>query len=167
MNQVAEEENVNSEQRTIYRDRATGKKKEVNRDLEAKQKMIQDKVAKWKTGAAQIKQQKSAAQDAIHEMGKDFTRSTGDVDLEKYLKEKTHEDDPMADYLCKKKAKREKNAVYPKYKGSWPANRFNIPPGYRWDGVDRSNGFEKKYFDSINNKKAFAEAAHKWSVEDM
>jgi len=152
---------------TIYRDRATGKKKEKNKELDAKQKLIQDKVAKWKTGAAQARRQNEAAEEAVHEMGKGFTRSTGDADLEKYLKDQTHEDDPMAEYLSKKKAKREKKVEYPKYKGAWPANRFNIPPGYRWDGVDRSNGFEKKYFESVNNRKAFAIEAHKWSVENM
>ena len=152
---------------TIYRDRATGKKREVNRDLEAKQKLIQDKVQKWKAGAAQSKRQQVAAEEAVHEMSKGFTRLEGDEDLEKYLKDKTREDDPMAEYISKKSRKKDKRIEYPKFKGAWPANRFNIPPGYRWDGVDRSNGFEKKYFDSVNSKKAVAEIAHKWSVEEM
>ena len=55
----------------------------------------------------------------------------------------------------------------PMYKKKFPANRFGLRPGYRWDGVDRSNGFEKALFARESNKKAISDEAYKWSVEDM
>ena len=56
----------------------------------------------------------------------------------------------------------------PKYKGPPPPpNRFGIMPGYRWDGVNRSNGFEKQIFAKQAEKKAFEKMKYKWSTEDM
>ncbi|CAB0039022.1 unnamed protein product [Trichogramma brassicae] len=44
---------------------------------------------------------------------------------------------------------------------------FGIKPGFRWDGVDRSNGYEKKLFEQQNKKKAVEEEAYKWSIADI
>ncbi|XP_023224813.1 BUD13 homolog [Centruroides sculpturatus] len=99
-----------------------------------------------------------------------FARYKDDPELEDHLKSQLREGDPMLAYIRKKNLKNQDETTenVQAYKGPpAPPNRFNINPGHRWDGVDRSNGFEKKYFDNIAQRKAFEELAYKWSVEDM
>jgi len=55
----------------------------------------------------------------------------------------------------------------PIYKGESAPNRFGLRPGYRWDGVDRSNGYEKAWLTRISNNKALSDESYKWSIEDM
>ncbi|XP_078389777.1 BUD13 homolog isoform X3 [Cetorhinus maximus] len=159
---------------TIFRDKS-GKKRDLDQErIEHKKKeeekaAKQEKYAQWGKGVAQEEQQKKNVIDALHEMQKPLARHIDDEDLDRFLREKERDGDPMAGLIRKKKEKEAKNKnEKPVYSGpAPPPNRFNLYPGYRWDGVDRSNGFEQKRYARLADKKAVQEIAYKWSVEDM
>ena len=59
-------------------------------------------------------------------------------------------------------------AAKPMYKGPPPKpNRYGIRPGYRWDGIDRGNGFESRVLASIYSKARKKEEAYRISCADM
>ncbi|XP_043532366.1 BUD13 homolog isoform X3 [Chiloscyllium plagiosum] len=159
---------------TVFRDKS-GKKRDLDQERIQRKKKEEEKAAKqekyaqWGKGVAQEEQQRKNVQDALHEMQKPLARHIDDEDLDRFLREKLRDGDPMAGLLGKKKEKEAKNKnARPVYSGpAPPPNRFNLQPGYRWDGVDRSNGFEQKRYARLADKKAVQEIAYKWSVEDM
>lgn len=68
-----------------------------------------------------------------------------DRELNDVLRKRTRWGDPMEGLLRKKdKVAKRKRRVYQGPPA--PPNRFGIMPGPRWDGQDRSNGFETKLF---------------------
>lgn len=78
-------------------------------------------------------------------------RSVDDDLLNEMWKKRRHWDDPFAHVEEEKERKKKKKAK--EYTGHWPPNRFNIAPGYKWDGVDRSNGFEKRLLQQARESK--------------
>uniref|UniRef100_A0A3B3ZNM6 BUD13 homolog n=1 Tax=Periophthalmus magnuspinnatus TaxID=409849 RepID=A0A3B3ZNM6_9GOBI len=173
-NQPLEDESRNAQ--TIFRDKS-GKRRDLNSEREEQKKKAgeqaakDEKYAQWGRGLAQGQMHQQRLEDALLESQKPLARHYDDEDLDKMLREQEREGDPMAAMLRRKKDRNLKAQGVkekPRYKGpAPPPNRFNILPGYRWDGVDRSNGFEQKRYARMADKKAVQEEAYKWSVEDM
>ncbi|NWX94374.1 BUD13 protein, partial [Nothoprocta ornata] len=171
-NKPLEEESQHSE--TVFRDKSGRKRDLVQERLEQRLRdeakaERDEQYARWGRGLAQGRQQQQNVEDALKEMQKPLARYIDDEDLDRMLREQEREGDPMAEFIKKRKAKESKDKKEkPRYKGPPPPlNRFNIWPGHRWDGVDRSNGFEQQRFARIADKRALQEVAYKWSVEDM
>lgn len=103
-----------------------------------------------------VQKQKSAALSNIEDVK--YTRSVDDEDQNHEMKSKIDTfHDPAASFLSKKtkdKVSDRKSATGRRlYQGHYPPNRFDIAPGHRWDGVDRSNGFEVLWFKKQNEIK--------------
>lgn len=175
---------------TVYRDKE-GKRLEGVEEflhLQQGQPKPEDKPLEWGKGLTQ-KREAEARQAALElEKDKPFARSRDDPELDKMLKERVRWGDPMAHLVKKKNVEhvlenldedekiRESGFIIPQDipSHSWlkrgvdpPANRYGIKPGRHWDGVDRSNGFERGLFKRQNEKRATETEAYLWSVADM
>ncbi|CAF1274986.1 unnamed protein product [Rotaria magnacalcarata] len=149
--------------------------KSERRRLAEHKEQLAERYQKWGRGLAQVRQAEDSVNDYLELAAKPLARYRDDTDLDAMLKQREREDDPMLKYLSNKTSDtgdRTNNSnsapAKPRYRGPDPQkNRFDIWPGHRWDGVDRSNGYEKKLFESIANRHAKSQEAYLWSVEDM
>ncbi|CAG8517800.1 10968_t:CDS:2 [Paraglomus occultum] len=142
----------------VHRDKY-GRKIDMNAKREAERKKIEEEEKRAKWGNEDKKQKERTMKDKPLAIYKD------DAELNEELKARERWNDPAAIFLPKTKKIKDRNI--PKYQGTAPPNRFGIQPGYRWDGVDRSNGFEREHFARQNTRKALEVEAYRWSVEDM
>lgn len=92
-------------------------------------------------------------------------RYADDVELNEELKDRDRWNDPAAQFMVKKKEKKSKTGK-PVYTGAAAPNRYGIRPGYRWDGVDRSIGFEKQWFEARNKKESIKNLEYAWQMDE-
>ncbi|KAF8926961.1 hypothetical protein BGZ58_010742 [Dissophora ornata] len=157
---------------TVYRDaqgRKIDKVQEKLEKAEAARREIekQERQMEWGKGLVQREAEADKKKREEEEKFKPLARFKDDSELNEEMKERERWNDPAAAFLSGTKKAKKATRKYPLYQGNIPPNRFNIRPGYRWDGVDRSNEFEKSYFERMNTRKNNAMEAHMWSVEDM
>ncbi|KDQ58516.1 hypothetical protein JAAARDRAFT_69001 [Jaapia argillacea MUCL 33604] len=157
-------------QETIYRDasgRAIDTKAERAEAARKKREREEREAAKmeWGKGLVQRGDQEKMKGELEKMKGRDLARYADDKELNDRLKGEDRWNDPAAAFMTKKRTKGPRK---PEYSGPPPPpNRFGIKPGYRWDGVDRSNGFEKKLFQHHNEKRRKGLESYQWSVDDM
>ncbi|KAF8071922.1 Pre-mRNA-splicing factor of RES complex-domain-containing protein [Lyophyllum atratum] len=163
-------EEIAQAQETIYRD-ASGKKidtKAARAEAARLKREREEKEAQkmeWGKGLVQREEKEKQRLELEKQKGRRFARHADDADLNEDLKAKKLWNDPAAAFLSKRKAKGPRK---PEYNGPPPPpNRFGIKPGYRWDGVDRGTGFEKKLFQSKNERKRQGLESYQWRSEDM
>lgn len=174
-------------QETVYRDKH-GRKLDIVTEMinqeavrEEKTQAIREAQYEWGKGAFHKKQKEERDREFEELKNEPFARTINDPKLDKERKEAVRVGDPMAGYFEKKREKRQREisdddeqvtnssrSTKPIYRGPNPTpNRFGIRPGYRWDAIDRGNGFEKKVLLKINEKSSFNEDEYKWRVSDL
>ncbi|KAI8622631.1 Pre-mRNA-splicing factor of RES complex-domain-containing protein [Chytriomyces sp. MP71] len=162
-------------QQTVYRDKQG---RLINKDAEAelnRVKALRDEEErvdrlKFKQGLAQERAQAAFSARLEREKKEKFAVHKDDEELNERLKGRTHWGDPLAGLGSSSSSglgSKGGRADRMRYAGSFMPNRFGIEPGYRWDGVDRGNGFESKLTQSKYAKVSLAQEAYKWSTEDM
>lgn len=174
----------------VYRDKIKGERisKEDFLKSQKREEKPKEKKLEWGKGLAQKREIEAKQQELELEKEKPFARTRDDPELDKMLKERVRWGDPMA-HLVKRnhnepilpdlgdnEKMKESGFIIPQEipSHSWikrgldaAPNRYGIRPGRHWDGVDRSNGFEKQSFKRMNEKQASEREAYLWSVSDM
>jgi len=164
------QEEIEAAQETIHRDQS-GRKidmKAAKAEAARKKREAEEREAQkmeWGKGLVQREEQEKRKLELEKQKTRGFARYADDKDLNEELKAQDRWNDPAAAFLTKKTSKGPRK---PQYSGPPPPpNRFGIKPGYRWDGVDRGNGFEKKVFQHANERKRKGLESYQWGAEDM
>lgn len=162
-------------QQTIYRD-ASGrmiKVEEKREEMAAKAREAERKEKEeLESRKGDVQRQQKEERKQLLQDAKVMTvaRHADDRQLNDEMKEKERWNDPMAKLLTTKKTSSGKagksKASGKSYQGAFEPNRYGIRPGWRWDGVDRGNGFERKWFAARNKAKDREALEYAWQMDE-
>ncbi|KAI0176457.1 Pre-mRNA-splicing factor of RES complex-domain-containing protein [Hypoxylon sp. FL1284] len=170
------------EAETIYRD-ATGRRVDVGmRRVElrreareaAEREAAKVEALRGDVQAEEARRRRERLDDAGL-MG--VARHADDADMNREMRRQVRWGDTMARFVepgaggddgggTKGKKGKNRNKGRPAYRGAWTPNRYGIRPGYRWDGVDRGNGFEAERFKAINRRERNKGLEYSWQMDE-
>lgn len=118
------------------------------------------------TGPAQLRAREDRARQLEEARTMPLSRGADDPELNAELRAVQRWDDPAVQFLPPERRGAGVAGEKKVYQGSWAPNRYGIRPGYRWDGVDRSNGFENKWFAARNRKERNRNLEYEWQMDE-
>lgn len=162
-------------QETIYRD-ASGriinvamKRAEMRAKAEEEERKQREELENRK-GAVQRREKEEHKRELEDMKVTGVARYADDKKLNDELKERERWNDPMAQLIQSKKSSGGKSGKSKgggkTYQGAFEPNRYGIKPGWRWDGVDRGNGFERKWFAARNKQKDREALEYHWEMDE-
>ncbi|KAF5709256.1 pre-mrna-splicing factor cwc26 [Fusarium mundagurra] len=167
------------EEETIYRD-ATGRRIDISMkraearraaaeaaaEAEGKERLAKEALK----GDIQLEEARKRREKLQDAKLMSFARTADDEEMNQELKEQERWNDPMMQFMAERKqtgtgqSKRSKRKSV--YAGAAPPNRYAIKPGYRWDGVDRGNGFEAERFKALNRRERNKGLEYSWQMDE-
>lgn len=155
---------------TIYRD-ATGriinvamKRAEARKQAEDEERKKREEAEAAK-GDVQRAAKMKRREDLEDAKFMTVARYADDKELNDEMKERDRWNDPAAGFV-EKKSKGKSVTGRPLYQGPAAPNRYGIRPGWRWDGVDRSSGFEKQWFAARNKQANRRDLEYAWQMDE-
>lgn len=173
---------------THYRD-ATGRRVDASMQRAAARRAAAEAEDKERAakealrGEVQVGEAQRRRQELDAARGLAVARTADDEEMNRELREQRRWNDPMARFLDVEEAgaggaassggsgsgggrTAKKTSRRPLCKHSAPPNRYGIRPGYRWDGVDRSNGFEAERFKALNRRERNKGLDYAWQMDE-
>lgn len=171
----SESVSAGKERETVYRD-ATGRRIDITlarqekvRELKREEERLK-KERELTRGLVQQQEKAARKRELENVQSEGFSRYAGHADSENSMRVKQRWNDPAASFLTEKTDYSVRNGgagQRPNYSGGFAPNRFGIRPGYRWDGVDRGNGFEATRFRELAKYKQRRGEYEDWAKADM